>query len=254
MSKKENKILDPKSSPVARGKRLRSLRMMTSLSRKEVYQKFKLSSSTQQSWEDAKAGGLTRKGAKRAVEVFRKAGVRCSEDWLLYGVGAPPQLMSYEVEEKKANDNAEENTSYGLEDKGIIKELLAFRESNHDAVDFVITDDGMGPHYASGDYVGGKRRYNDEIKHLIGQDCIVETANNDVLLRRIRPGARENLYTLICINPDTTIKDVVLYDQQLLSAATVLWHRRQEKLRFEKPALRKKIEILAKNETQTEKN
>src|SRR3990167_804518 len=107
MSKREDKILDPKSSPVARGNRLRSLRMMTSLSRKEVYQKFSLSSSTQQSWEDAKAGGLTRKGAKRAVEVFRKAGVRCSEDWLLYGVGAPPQLMSYEVEERKNKKEGE---------------------------------------------------------------------------------------------------------------------------------------------------
>ena len=230
MPKVQDKTSDPKSSPEARGKRLRVLRMMTSLSRKEVYQEFDLNSTTQQSWEDAKAGGLTEKGAKRAVKVFRKAGVRCSVNWLLYGIGEPPQLISYGITGDNQAKVAEEEESASAvdENKAIIKELLTFRECNHDAVDIVLNDDGMAPHYHVGDYVGGRRCYGEDIQRLIGQDCIVETANNDVLLRRIRAGNKPDTYTLICTHPDSTVKDIVLYDQTLLCAAPVIWHRRKE--------------------------
>ena len=70
-----------------RGRRLKLLRSMTGLPRKALEQKYHISASTIQSWEDAKAGGLTEKGAKRVIQVFHKEGIQCSLNWLLHGLG-----------------------------------------------------------------------------------------------------------------------------------------------------------------------
>lgn len=221
-------ILDQKSTPEARGKRLKSLRMMAGLSRKALEDKYVLSASTMQSWEDAKAGGLTEKGAKRAIDVFRQEGIRCAVEWLLYGIGLPPQLsdklFQHQVQEEEGSDTK------GIinEERAIVNELLAFRQHNPDAVEFIVADDGMSPFYAKGDYVAGKRRYTDMIEHLIGLDCIIETKENEVALRRLKAGVQPGLYTLICINLDSTVSEYASHDRELLSAAPVIWHRRKD--------------------------
>jgi hypothetical protein len=228
-------ILDQKSSPEARGKRLKSLRMMAGLSRKALEESDGVSASTMQSWEDAKAGGLTEKGAKRAIEVFRRKGIRCTVDWLLYGIGLPPQLSDKLFQQalldaQEAAENAAlDSSNFNLpEDRAIVNELLAFRQHNPDAVEFIVGDDGMAPFYNKGDYVAGKRRYNDALNAVVGYDCIIETKENEVLIRRLKSGSRTGLYTLICINPFATVHEYAIHDCEILSAAPVIWHRRKD--------------------------
>lgn len=218
---------DPMSSAAARGKRLKTARLMAGLTRKGLEKKYGISASTIQSWEAAKAGGLTERGVTRVIPILRQEGIFCSSEWLLYGVGNPPQPTNVHTQ------RTEESNAPILpelpEDKVIVQELLAFRELNVNVVDLIVTDDGMGPHFQTNDYVGGKRRTGDDISELIGVDCIVETSNNEIFLRHLRPGSRSGVYTLICTNPDTTVPVPTLYDQQLLSAAPVIWHRRHDK-------------------------
>lgn len=202
------------NQPIARGKRLTMARNMTNLSREDLAKKYQLSSSTLQSWETPKHGGLTQKGAAKIVAILAKEGIQCSTDWLLSGIGVGPQAIG-------------KNRSYSPE-SAIIAEILTFRTHNPDAIDIIVKDDGLDPIYCEGDYVGGRKRYDTAISTAIGKTCIVETTDGETLLRYLRPGHRPNHYTLICLNPETTVLKPVLYDIALKSAAPIIWHRRKE--------------------------
>lgn len=216
---------DSKSGPEKRGQRLKSLRMMTGLSRKALEEEYHISASTIQSWEDAKAGGLTEKGAKRAIAVFKEEGIRCGVDWLLYGIGTPPQLSNKLFD---GSNERPEPIEVPTEDRAIVNELLVFRQNNPDAVEYIITDDGMTPAFAIGDYVAGKRRLAPHLETVIGKNCIIETRDNEILFRRVKAGSRPGLYTLTCVNPDTSVRDITLYDREIISAAPVIWHRKKD--------------------------
>lgn len=225
---KKSQINDPKSSPIARGRRLKAARMMSGLTRNGLEEKYGISASTIQSWEAAKAGGLTERGVKRVIPVLRQEGIFCTPDWLLYGVGTPPQPTNLHFTQTAGTPAV--STHALPEDKAIIQELLTFRNLNPGFIDLVIADDGMAPQYDVHDYVGGKRRTGEDIARLIGIDCIVDTANNEILLRRLKAGSRPGVYTLICTNPDSSLKNPTIYDVELHSAAPVIWHRRHDPL------------------------
>jgi HTH-type transcriptional regulator, cell division transcriptional repressor len=217
---------DPKSSPMARGKRLKTVRMMAGLTRNGLEDKYGISASTIQSWEAAKAGGLTERGVQRVIPVLQQEGIFCTSDWLLYGVGSPPQPTNLDLPK---TEEAPPLPLVGLtEDKAIIQELLTFRELNTNVIDMVVTDDGMQPYYNSGDYVAGKRKSKEILNRALGLDCIVETSNNEILLRRLKIGSKPGVYTLVCTNPDTTVIIPTLYDLELISAAPIIWHRRHD--------------------------
>lgn len=225
-------IKDAKSNAESRGKRLKSLRMMTGLSRKALEEQYNISASTIQSWEDAKAGGLTEKGAKRVIKVFKEEGIRCSLDWLLFGIGFAPQLSNKLFDEEEGGEGSFGEATITAEpqseDRAIVNELLVFRQSNPDAVEFIVADDGMGPFYNVGDYIAGKRRLSPGHDAVVGMDCIVETKDNEILFRRIKAGSKPGTYNLVAINIDTSVAQPVLYDRELISAAPVIWHRRKD--------------------------
>lgn len=213
-----------------RGRRLKLLRNMTDLSRKALEQKYHISASTIQSWEDAKAGGLTEKGAKRVIQVFHKEGIQCTLNWLLHGLGQRPQPSS-RVFEGEEGEGAVSMAPVDEpnEDRAIVNELLAFRQNNpKNPVEFIVADNGMGPFYSVGDYIAGKRRFDNQLESVVGLDCIIETKENEILFRRVRPGSKPGTFNLICLNLETDVKNPVLYDRELISAAPVIWHRRKD--------------------------
>ncbi len=221
MSKKIE-IIDPKSNPTARGKRLKTARMMTGLTRNRLEEEYNISASTIQSWEAAKAGGLTERGVNRILPVLHSEGIACTSDWLLYGIGTGPRpthtatgLSIIETKPHKLPD-----------EKAVIQELLTFRNLNPKAMDLVLTDDGMEPRFMLGDYIAGIRRVGEDIVTTIGLNCIVQTSHNDLQFRRVKKSAKPGLYNLVCINPETSVFETTLYDQELISAAPVIWHRR----------------------------
>jgi DNA-binding transcriptional regulator YiaG len=221
-------VNDIKSCPEARGKRLKRIRMLAGLSRKMVETKYQISASTLQSWEDGKAGGLTEKGAKRIMHSLREEGLQFSIEWLLHGIGSGPQI-SDRIYTNISPSLAEEECNLPMgEESALVKELLAFRQCNKDAIDIVVNDDGMEPYFSIGDYIGGKRRFDKDIISAIGLDCIVETSLGEHFLRRLRHGSTEGVYTLTCLNPNTSLDKPTLYDVQLISAAPVIWQRRRD--------------------------
>lgn len=225
---------DLKSSPQSRGKRLKSLRMLADLSRKALEKQYQISASTIQSWEDGKAGGLTEKGALRVTVALRNEGVQCSTEWLLYGAGIGPQLTDKEhswLGESPAEYAHAIAEGRGIDEAAIMQELLIFRIHNPNAIDMMVIDDAMAPHYNIGDYVGGKRRVQQEIDSLINEDCIIETDTGEIMLRRLKKGAKEGTYSLYSINPYSSLPYPTLYDIKIISAAPAIWHRRKDKQR-----------------------
>jgi transcriptional regulator with XRE-family HTH domain len=213
---------DPRSNPSSRGKRLRTIRSMAGLTRDQLEQKYGLSTYTVQSWESARAGGLTQRGAERFVPIAQNEGIYCTVDWLMYGVGEPPRPTYLQLNPKPEPDYKQDEAT------AITQELLLFRSLNRDAIDFVVSDNGMEPYYCKGDYVAGKRYFDDSIARLVGHNCIVQTINNEILLRRVKQSKQEGFYNLLCLNPDTVIDRTTLYNQKLISAAPVIWHRRRD--------------------------
>jgi HTH-type transcriptional regulator, cell division transcriptional repressor len=219
-----DQVLDEtKSRGQARGERLEILRKMACLTRKAIEEKYAISANTIQSWESGKAGGLTERGAQRIIPLLQREGIYCTVDWLLHGIGIPPQISNpqFEIHEAPAKYHLSEDTV-------IIKELLAFKNNYENSIDMIVNDDGLALHYKPGDYVAGIGRTKQLIASLIGSDCIVQTVNNEVLLRRIKSSQKPGFYELMCTNLVTAVERPMLYEQELICAAPVVWHRRRD--------------------------
>lgn len=210
-----------------RATRLRQVRKLAGLTRKILKEKYGISANTLQNWEAGKYGGLTVKGAQRMVLAFKQAGIQCTVPWLLHGTGANPaviDLVHTEIQESPA----EYLPTSMAEENAIFNELLVFRSHYDNTIDLLLTDDTMAPHFLSGDFVAGRRRYGAQIAETVGLDCIVETLSGEIYLRRVRPSRQEGRYTLACANIHSEISLLMLYDIELYSAAPVIWHRRKD--------------------------
>lgn len=231
MVKKSSENEDFKVSKLARAKRLLLARNLLGLSRNSVGERHGIPRGSLQNWETPiRREGLTENGAKRVVKAFSAEGLNITYEWLMFGIGAPPQITNRLISDAlETIHQPEDNIKLTKEAEltQISKELLLFREAYAEHVDLVVTDDAMLPRFIKGEFVAGRRRFGKNIETALQQDCIVHLANNEILLRNLKVGSKNNLYTLACTNPYTTVEKPFLYDVEVLSAAPVIWTRRQ---------------------------
>lgn len=209
------------SSPQARGKRLKLIRKMTGLARNQLEEKYDISANTLQSWEVAKKGGLTLRGARRILSAVEQEGICCSLDWLLHGIGNSPQaitpLPSYDLALPAHNLSEQER---------INKELDMFYALHAGTMHFVVKDNSMEPYYHFGDYVAGVAHILDTINTLVGKDCIVQTSDYKIHFRHIKRGAQPGLYDLVYLNPASDAS--VALNQRIMKAAPIIWQRKRD--------------------------
>lgn len=198
------------------GSRIKLARNMLGLSRKELEDSFQISVNTLQAWESDK-NTLTDKGAKKLNEIFIRLGLLCTEDWFLTGNGRAPILF----QDMPALPN-EMN-----EDLCILREIEAFKAINPEPIVVIISDNGMEPMYAIGDFVGGNKKTNTQIESLIGENCIIETFQGDIFVRKLLKGSKGQLYSLVCINIGTD-QQPIIPDIKIKCAARIVLHRRKE--------------------------
>lgn len=225
--KGEQKIKHPGtlSSAEERAVRLKMLREMTGLSRDTFQERYGIARGTLQNWETARFGGLTPKGANVIISALQAEGVNCDLQWLLHGIGPEPGHtgMSGIIDKNHATGSIKIEPS---EASTIAEELLAFRKNNPDAIDFVMQDNSMEPQFIIGHYVAGNRRFLQHIDEVVGQNCIVQSEEHGTMVRFVKPGDEIGHYHLIALNPLTYVRQPVLYNVRLLSAAPVVWSRR----------------------------
>ncbi|MFA6409692.1 MAG: helix-turn-helix domain-containing protein [Gammaproteobacteria bacterium] len=212
-------------SPIERGERVKRLRNLANLTRKEFCDASSdVNVHTLKGWEIGRYGGLTRKGAEKVLPIVAAKGVSCSIDWLLYGIGAGPTVFG-DYEKDSSPAIASSTTKEPKESHKIAKELALFKQHYKNVVDFIVADDGMLPHYVVGSYIAGVKVFGEDIASLVGRDCIVHTKKGQLLFRRIHSAAKGGKYNLICLNTATQSTEPVLYEVELSSAAAVIWQR-----------------------------
>jgi len=159
--------------------------------------------------------------------------VNCRFEWLMYGIGTGPVAqIGYDDAPVARTKTITTVTNTRTEEEKIAEELLLFREHyQQNTVDFIIEDDSMLPHYARGDYVSGVKLPAKKISQAIGLDCIVETENGRVFMRRIMKATENGCYTLACSNLHSTeINEPVIYNVKLIYAAPIILHRKKNKM------------------------
>lgn len=215
-----------------RADRVRLVRMLTRLSRQKFSKVHSIPYGSLQNWEDGKYGGLTKTGAPRIKEAFEKEGIFCSIEWLLYGTGAQPYVSAAKFLErmqiKPATDTASPEKRAENESLLLQEELNFFRHNNPNGIDMVVPDDSMAPQFKEGDIVAGRKQNVDDIAQLIGEICIVQTADNQRLLRVLEMGSQSGRFNLSCLNKQSN-NSMRIENAKLFHVARVLWIRRRTK-------------------------
>lgn len=210
------------STKEARGHRLKQLRDLTApkggrpLTRAAIARKHFINSHTLKNWEVGHATGLTESGAKQMIDVYQKEYIDCSIGWLMTGEGPEPTQRL--VETSKSPKKYQKTDPLCTLDT----EIKTFKSLHPEAVIFTIKDDAMSPAYLSGDIVGGLRYYTKDLPSLIDKDCIVETKEGKIWLRRIQHSTIIDRYNLYAINPSTKTELPTIYAVEILSAAPVI--------------------------------
>lgn len=216
------------SSPEARAKRVKRLRNLADLSRKNFCELGAININTLIGWEVARYGGLPLKGAEKVLSAVAKRGVQCSIEWLMYEIGKGPSLLpDFEKAVQDKESGITEPLSLDSEENKILEELLLFKKQYKNVADFIVADDGMEPFYSKGDYVAGVKRFKTDISSTAGLHCIVQMEDGRILLRKVRKETELNYYSLFCINHTTTIAEPIIYNIELVSSAPVIWLRRK---------------------------
>lgn len=92
-----------------------------------------------------------------------------------------------------------------------------------DLVSFLVDGDAMAAGgYRNGDLLICQRTLGRNASNLVGQDCVVETADGERLLKILQRGPRPNVYNLRSYNP--AVKDIEAV--AIAWAAPVLWIKR----------------------------
>ncbi len=220
---KKLKLNNEKSTPKARADRLKRVRNLANLDRKQMCDDGTINFNTLKGWENAKYGGLPVDGAEKIIYRIAREGVICSTDWLLYELGTPPTLSSVNL--NKTATPLSTNADHDKQERNALEaELAAFQSYYHDISCIVVEDDGMEPIYRKGDQVAGKNYYHDDIQQLVGKNCIVKMDHGIQLLRHIKTRDKDGLYTLVCINSLANVTEPTIYHAKILTAAAVMRH------------------------------
>lgn len=171
-----------------------------------------------ENWELGRHGGLVEKAAPKLVQAALALNVKCSIEWLLWGVGDFPKFF---------NPNDPQNET---EDNDFKDELISLRKEYPNLIDTVVEDDAMAPCFLPGDYVAGEQCFGDKLLEAIGKACIIQTKSGESMIRLLKNGNPIKGYMVVCTNPDTKIKPAQLQinDNDMFCAAPIVWMRRKK--------------------------
>jgi transcriptional regulator with XRE-family HTH domain len=194
--------------------RVRFVRSLTKLTREAFEEKYGINKNTIKSWELG-VNTLTEKSAKALSDAINEEGFTCSPQWLIFGQGSEPRLIS-------ENDDALLESDLDQQSK-IIYEADYFKKNNPNSIICMITDNSMDPDFRAGDYVGGIFfNVSTDLSRLIGTACIVNTHDELIKVRKIILAKNDQI--VLCPN-NTQYEADVIKVEDIPAIASIIWHR-----------------------------
>lgn len=206
------------------GIRLKQLRLMAGFTRREFQNRFGINQNTMHAWENGRLA-LTRKGATKVISAMILVGVECSLSWLMNGIGKKPCFIETHQDQKNSTVHEEKGSIYIEDNFELLKEIEFFKNTNPENTVFLINDDGMLPFYEIGDFVGGKRKF-DNFEKYSGYNCIIELSKNDILVRKIKFNYKSSVLSAFCSNINTDESEPIINNIRPISITPIVWHRR----------------------------
>ncbi len=220
-----HKLIDAQSKAL----RLKSVRSLSGLTRKQLEKQHGISENTLRMWEQPRSGsnGLTVKGAERMIEALNKTGVLCTIDWLLSGIGQGPMLyqqLHNEIIKPLSEIVNVPEFNYNQEELAIQQEIQLFEKLYKNSIVIRVADNAMQPFVAYGDYVGGYRKEAVTLDDLVGHLCIIKLKNEMILCRKLLKNNEK--FILSSINENANIKNAIEYDPDIEYAYPISWVRK----------------------------
>lgn len=222
------------SSAQLKGRRLRMVRILSGLTRQELYEKMHISPSTMNTWETGRVE-LTEVGAGRVCAAFSKIGILCTKEWLLNGAGAPPRVMSAverSIFSENSNDEIEmqhtrlaqkspqtqqeqniENLKLPWDAEG---ELRYFVRNHAQALFHLVGENFMNARYRVGDCVAGAAASSPE--NLLGCTVIIRKDDGGTVLGKLI-SYNDGVCEIFC---DMKSAHKIIKSN---AVAEVIWHR-----------------------------
>lgn len=213
-------LMDEESLQKSRANRLKRLRRMTGMSRKDFSTRYHISQGTLQNWETGRFGGLTEKGARVILRAFRQEKIYCGFEWLMYGVGEDPIIY------KEVNQSQAVSSSRRISTEE--QDIEFMTQLHKDVVTSYIDDDSMAPLYTRGCYVMGYKVEGRDMVSLSNKVCIVQAFDRRKMVRQLRIGKDRFSFNLHALNGQESQKPV-MYNMELMFAAAVMWVRYPQK-------------------------
>tara|TARA_B100001093_G_C26769045_1_gene989228 strand:- start:650 stop:1315 length:666 start_codon:yes stop_codon:yes gene_type:complete len=174
--------------------RVKRLRMMSGLTRKQFSILSQIPQQTLSSWEDPliHRSGITEKGAEILIKALEEQKIETTKEWIFFGEGKCPSFISH-TENSEVIDTPDWDYQ-----EAILRDIADFTKNNLHSCILQLKDDSMSPILEKGDYVGGIKPNNIKID---GMNCII-ILNGEVLVRKIiRTDDKRNIIV-------STLKDI----------------------------------------------
>lgn len=205
------------------GQRIDIAISLTGVPQGEFCQSFNIPQPTLLGWKNGNRV-LSEKGAEKIIQGCTTMGVICSKEWLLQGIGFPPQ------QKEDIFHFMTEKTLQNIDNEGLSRsyEIEAFSFFNAHTLTKTAESDSMSPEISKGDFVGGVKLDKPFFPQAYTRTCLVKLEGEKLLIRRFFPGTLKNRYKLVALNPFTEEPDPILYDQEVLELAPVVLIRKEE--------------------------
>ena len=195
--------------------RIRYLRNLTGLKREDVAERYPITRSALEKWENGTAN-ISARNVARLINMAADQSIVCTAEWLLRGDGNPPKTVT-------PSSLSEHQASVGNTIETALRDLNLFKMTYPQGLTLMVSDDAMADYYANGDFVGGLPVDLDKLKQYLNHACIVQTADEKTRLRRI--GYEDGSWFLYCTNTRHKEWPFLEKNVKIVKAAPVFWHR-----------------------------
>lgn len=210
------------ASSQARASRLKRMRRLTFLSRKDFAKKHTFSPGTLQNWETARFGGLTEKGARLILKAFKLEGIFCSYEWLMLGVGDGPIFNKHSARNRVSNVVEAKLVSK----PSFTQELKFFTQLHHGAVVHELHDTSLLPYMQVGDMLVGVPCNIARQSEIVGRLCILDLSHSVRVARYVKAIHPDGTVNFVAANPFSDANYLLQDRAEVGKISPVLWWRK----------------------------